>query len=308
MSWEISRGDWMSHPTRVISRLDIKGPNLVKGLQFEGNRVLGTAQQFAEIYYHEGADELIYQDVVASLYKRNSLKEIVKRTSETMAIPLTVAGGIRTIEDVNGLLRAGADKVAINTAATADPTFLTEAARVFGSQCIVASIESYRQLDGSCEVWTDYGREVTDLKTLEWAQRVEELGVGEILLTSINNEGMGTGFDTEIIEAISSSVSIPVIACGGAGSLEHFRDAVTLGKADAVAAASVFHYHYCQPVNQPNMSYSSPELRMGAQIDSGNIEFLNEGYGGETDLMVEPLSITAVKKYLNDSGIETRTI
>ncbi len=298
----------MSHPIRIIARLDIMGPNLVKGLQLEGNRVLGTAQQYSEIYYHEGADELIYQDVVASLYGRSSLKEIVQKTSETMAIPLTVAGGIRTIEDVTDLLRAGADKVAINTAAVSNPRILTEAARVFGSQCIVASIETYRQEDGGYEVWTDYGREVSDLETIEWGKRVEELGAGEILLTSINNEGMGNGFDLELVEAVSSSVSIPVISCGGAGKLEHFKEVVTEGKADAVAAASIFHYHYCQPVNQPNMSYSSPDLRMGAHIDSGNIEFLNEGYGGTADLMVDSCSIGSVKEYLNENGVETRII
>ena len=297
----------MSHSIRIIARLDIKGPNLVKGLQLEGNRVLGTAQQYSEIYYHEGADELIYQDVVASLDKRNSLKEIVQKTSETMAIPLTVAGGIRSIEDINDLLRAGADKVAINTAAVSDPNFLSEAARIFGSQCIVLSIESYRQQNGRCEVWTDYGREVSNFETVEWAKRAEELGVGEILLTSINNEGMGNGFDVEIVEAVSSSVSVPVIACGGAGKPEHFKEVVIEGKADAVAAASIFHYHYCRPVNQPTMSYSSAELRMGAQIDSGNIEFLNEGYGGEDGLMVEPCSMSGIKGFLNSNGVETRT-
>ena len=298
----------MKHPIRIIARLDIKGPNLIKGLQFEGNRVLGTAQQFANIYYKEGADELIYQDAVASLYRRNSLHEIVKKTAETVFIPLTVAGGIRTIEDIYEILRTGADKVAINTAAVENPKLLKEASNFFGSQCIVSSIETYRQENGKYEVWTDYGREVSKLDAIEWAQEVTELGVGEILLTSINNEGLGNGFDIELVEKVSNLVSIPVIACGGAGSKDDFEKVITNGCADAVAAASIFHYYYCRPVNTPTMSYSETGLRMGKQIDSGNIEFLNEGYGGFQEIMVNAVSIGEVKKHLQTYGLETRKL
>jgi len=254
----------MTDVVRVLARLDIKGPNLIKGIQFDGHRVLGTAEEFAEIYYREGADELIYQDAVASLYRRNSLLEVVRETARKIFIPLTVAGGIRSIEDIRSLLRAGADKVAINTAATENPKLLHDAARIFGSQCIVSSIEAYRKDDGRYQVWVDYGREVTGLDAIEWAKRVEDLGVGEILLTAIRNEGMGQGFDLELTERISTSVSVPVIACGGAGRPEDFAQVVKAGCADAVAAASVFHYKYARPkLERKTMQYHEARLRMG---------------------------------------------
>jgi cyclase len=297
----------MANTIRVIARLDIKGPNLIKGLQFDGYRVLGTAEEFADIYYREGADELIYQDAVASLYRRNSLLDIVRRTAEKVFIPLTVAGGIRSIEDIRQLLRAGADKVAINTAAVENPKLLTDAAKVFGSQCIVSSIEAYRHDDGRCRVWVDYGREATGLDAVEWAKQVEQCGVGEILLTSIRNDGMGRGYDLELVNKISSLVSVPVIACGGAGGAADFPRAVVEGGADAVAAASAFHYRYARPeAGKATMQYAGKKLRMGAQIDSGNIDFLNEGYGGVKYLMVEPCSIADAKAAMRKKGLSVR--
>lgn len=297
----------MANTIRVIARLDIKGPNLIKGLQFDGYRVLGTAEEFAEVYYREGADELIYQDAVASLYRRNSLLDIVRRTAEKVFIPLTVAGGIRSIEDVRQLLRAGADKVAINTAAVENPKLLTDAAKVFGSQCIVSSIEFYRHDDGRCRVWVDYGRQATGLDAVEWARRVEQCGVGEIMLTSIRNDGMGRGYDLELVQKISSLVSVPVIACGGAAGTADFSRAIVEGGADAVAAASVFHYRYARPkTGKATMQFSEKKLRMGAQIDSGNIDFLNEGYGGMRYLMVEPCSIAEAKSAMRKSGLRVR--
>ncbi len=291
---------------RVIPRLDIKGPNLIKGIQFDGYRVLGTAEQFAERYYTEGADELIYQDAVASLYRRNSLLEIIRRTAEKIFIPLTVAGGIRSIEDIREILRAGADKVAINTAATENPRLLYDAVKTFGSQCIVSSIEAYRKDDGKYQVWIDYGREVTKLDAIEWARQVIELGVGEILLTSINREGMGTGYDVELVHKISSMAPVPVIACGGAGKKDDFSRVVKEGCADAVAAASVFHYYYVIPVDKPFMSYSEARLRMGEHIDSGNIDFLNHGYGAQRAVTVESASIEDVKSNMLANGIAVR--
>lgn len=296
----------MQVKVRVIPRLDIKGPNLIKGIQFDGHRVLGTAGQFAELYYREGADELIYQDTVASLYRRNSLLDIIQRTTRRIFIPLTVAGGIRSVEDIRMILRAGADKVAINTAATENPKLIYEGARTFGSQCIVSSIEAFRKDNGRYEVWVDYGREGTRLDVVDWARRVVDLGAGEILLTSINRDGMGTGYDLELVSRISSMVSVPVIACGGAGRAEDFSVAVTDGGADAVAAASVFHYHYATPVDKPFMSYSEARLRMGRHIDSGNIDFLNFGYGGVRAITVEPASIRDVKEEMKSAGIDVR--
>lgn len=295
----------MNKTVRVISRLDIKGPNLIKGIQFDGHRVLGTAEQFAEWYYQQGVDELIYQDAVASLYRRNSILEIIRRTADKIFIPLTVAGGIRTIDGIRQILRAGADKVAINTAAVENPKLLHDAAKVFGSQCIVSSIEAFRKENGTYQVWVDYGREATNLDAIDWAKKVVDLGAGEILLTSINNEGMGCGYDLELIERISSLVSVPVIACGGAGNKEHFVAAVN-AKADAVAAASIFHYYYATPIDKSFMSFEEVRLRMGEHIDSGNIDFLNHGYGGQRSIMVEPTSVQEVKNHMIANQIDVR--
>jgi len=292
---------------RVIPRLDIKGPNLIKGIQFDGHRVLGVAEEFAEIYYAEGADELIYQDAVASLYRRNNLMEVVRRIAERVFIPITVAGGIRSVEDIQALLRSGADKVAINTAAIESPELLSRAAAVFGSQCIVSSIEAFRGADGKYRCWVDYGREPTAIDAIEWAKRVVELGVGEILLTSINNEGMGSGYDLELIHQVSSRVNVPVIACGGAGSVGDFSQAVVDAGADAVSSASVFHYYYAtSKLNQMTMQDVGRKLRMGQHIDAGNIDFLNHGYGGERAIMVTPASIEEVKRAMMADGLQVR--
>jgi len=287
---------------RIIPRLDIKGPNLIKGIQFDGHRVLGTAEQFAEIYYQEGADELIYQDSVASLYRRNNLKDIVSRTAEKVFIPITVAGGIRSTDDMKSLLRAGADKISINTAAVENIDLITKGAKKFGSSCIVSSLEVYHQQDGKYEIWTDYGRERTTIDAIQWSKQVVDAGAGEILLTSINREGTGSGYDLELIELVSSSVSVPVIACGGAGVMSDFGKAVNLANADAVSAASIFHYNYWKSIEVSKLIPKKSELRMGLQIDHGNIDFILDGYGGQQDLMVEPVSISEVKKHINSVG------
>lgn len=227
---------------RVIPRLDIKGPNLVKGIRLEGLRKLGAPAEFAARYYAQGADELLYMDIVASLYGRNSLTEIVEKSAREIFIPLTVGGGVRSVEDAKTLLRAGADKVAINTAAVRDPKILTDLARAFGAQCVVLSIEAQPRPQGGWEAYTDNGREHTGLDAVDWAKKGEALGAGEILVTSVDREGTKKGFDLDLLRAISSAVSIPVVASGGAGSLDHIRDAVTLGKADAVSCAHLLHY------------------------------------------------------------------
>lgn len=228
-------------PTRVIARLDIKAPNLVKGIHLEGLRVIGDPAEHAVRYYEQGADELLYIDIVASLYERNNLTDLVARTASKIFVPLTVGGGVRTIEDVSGLLRAGADKVAINTGAVRRPALITEASRSFGSQCVVASIEAKRRPTGGWEAYTDNGREKTGLDVVEWAQRLVELGAGELLLTSVDMEGTRKGFDLELVEALGRKLDVPVIACGGAGSIDHVARAVSSG-ADAVAIASLLHY------------------------------------------------------------------
>jgi cyclase len=226
---------------RLIPRLDIKGPNLIKGVHLEGLRVVGDPAVFARRYYREGADELLYMDTVASLYGRNNLAEIVSRTAADVFIPMTVGGGVRSVEDVRVLLRAGADKVAVNTAAVKRPGLVSEIAQRFGSQCMVLSIEAKRTAPGRWEAYTDNGREHTSLDVVDWAKRAVELGAGEILLTSVDREGTGKGFDVELVEAVCSAVNVPVIASGGMGKLADLVEAVRRG-ASAIAMAKVLHY------------------------------------------------------------------
>jgi len=231
----------MSH-IRLLARLDIKGPNLIKGIHLEGLRVIGDPNEYAIQYYEAGADELLYMDSVASLYGRNNLSDIVKKTAANVFIPITVGGGIRSVDDVQELLRCGADKVAVNTAATKNPTLITQVSRRFGSQCMVLSIEAKRHSELGWEVMTDNGREHTGMSVVEWAKKGVSLGAGEILLTSIDQEGTKKGFDIPLIKAVSEAVSIPVIASGGMGKPEDLLPAVKIGMANAVAMADVLHY------------------------------------------------------------------
>jgi imidazole glycerol-phosphate synthase subunit HisF len=227
---------------RLIPRLDIKSGNLIKGVHLEGLRVIGDPQAFAQRYYEQGADELLYVDPVASLYGRNGLLDFVKRTVEDVFIPLTLTGGIRSTEDVRQALRAGADKVGINTAATKRPELVTEVAETFGSQCMVLSIEAKRKAPGRWEAYTDNGREPAGRDVIEWACQCAALGAGEILLTSIDQEGTRAGFDVELVQAVSNAVPVPVIASGGYGSPNDLTEVVNKGAADAIAIADYLHY------------------------------------------------------------------
>lgn len=229
-------------PVRVVARLDIKGANLIKGIQLEGLRVVGNPNDFARSYYEQGADELLYIDAVASLYGRNNLFDIVKRTTDDVFIPVTVGGGVRSIDDVRQLLHAGADKVAINTAAIAHPELITEAARTFGSQCIVISIAAKRRMEGGWEAYVEGGREHTGLDAVEWAARAVQLGAGEVLITSVDREGGCQGYEIELTKSISSRCSVPVIVSGGAGNPSHLVDAARDGGASAVAVATILHF------------------------------------------------------------------
>ena len=226
---------------RLIPRLDIKGPNLIKGIQLEGVRVVGDPQVFARRYYQQGADEILYMDAVASLYARDTLTEIVRRTAEEVFVPITVGGGLRSVEDVRAMLRAGADKVAINSAATQRPELISEVARAFGSQCMVLQLDAKAKGAGKWEAYRDCGREHTGLDAIDWARQAEALGAGEILLTSVDREGTRKGFDLDLVRAIGAAVSIPVIASGGMGSLDHMVQVAGAG-ADAVAMAYMLHY------------------------------------------------------------------
>tara|TARA_Y100000741_G_scaffold365208_1_gene360630 strand:- start:9894 stop:10664 length:771 start_codon:yes stop_codon:yes gene_type:complete len=248
----------MASNIRLIARLDIKGPNLIKGIHLEGLRIIGNPNEYAKKYYESGIDEIIYMDTVASLYGRNNLSDIVKKTVKDVFVPITVGGGLRSIDDVKYILRCGAEKVAINTAATKNPKLITDVSRKFGSQCMVLSIEAKKNNDNTWEVYTDNGRQKTGMDVLDWAKKGEELEAGEILLTSIDNEGTKKGFDYELIKKVSESVSIPVIASGGMGCHNDLSKAVINSSADAIAMADILHYdrssiaairEYCQSSN-----------------------------------------------------------
>jgi cyclase len=230
----------MSVAVRVIPCLDVDAGRVVKGVNFANLRDAGDPVELARRYDAEGADELTFLDITASSGERSTTYDVVRRTAEQVFIPLTVGGGIRSVEDVDRLLRAGADKVSVNTAAIARPEFLREAAHRFGSQCIVLSVDARRSGDGF-EVTTHGGRRGTGLDAVEWARRGQELGVGEILLNSMDADGTKNGFDLEMLRAVRAVVSVPVIASGGAGAVAHFAPAIDAG-ADAVLAASVFHF------------------------------------------------------------------
>ncbi len=227
---------------RLIARLDVKAPYLIKGVHLEGLRKLGDPQAFAQRYYEQGIDEIIYIDAVASLYERNTITDLVRHTAENVFIPITAGGGVRTVEDARALLRAGADKVAINTAATRRPELITEMAENFGAQCMVLSIQAKRHKDG-WEAYCDQGREHTDLDAIAWAKQGEKLGAGEILITSVDQEGTGNGFDIELVHNITKAVSIPVIASGGMGEIQHLIGVARQSNANAVAMARVLHFN-----------------------------------------------------------------
>ena len=227
---------------RLIAKLDIKGPKLIKGIRYEGVRVIGDPQDFAQKYYQDGIDELIYIDTVASLYNRISLFDLVETTVKDVFIPLTVGGGIRNLDDVDRLLRSGADKIAINTEAVKNPGLISKVARKFGSQCMVLSIQACKQEDGFWEAYTDCGREHSGLNAVDWAIKGEELGAGEILLTSVDRDGTCKGYDIDLVKNITKSVNIPVIATGGMGHPQNLVDVIKKGSADAVAMGHVLHY------------------------------------------------------------------
>ncbi len=227
---------------RIIPCLDVKNGRVVKGTSFKGLRDAGDPVELASYYYKEGSDELVFLDITATPEGRKTMADIVERISEKVFIPLTVGGGISTTDDVQKMLRAGADKVSINTAAVVNPRILSEGAERFGSQCIVIAIDAKRLPGGGWQVYTHSGQKPTGIDAVKWAQKAVKLGAGEILLTSIDADGHRVGYDIELTRAVSETVSVPVIASGGAGSLEDLCKALLDGKADAVLAASIFHY------------------------------------------------------------------
>lgn len=277
---------------RIIPRLDIKGPNLVKGIHLEGLRVLGKPEEFANYYYENGADELMYVDVVASLYNRNSLHSIITKTAREIFIPLTVGGGIRTIDDITGVLRAGADKVSLNTAAIINPEIIKIASSKFGSSTIVITIEAIQDGSDSYFAYTDNGREQTGIEVVSWAKKVEKLGAGELIITSVDREGTGLGYDIDLVKKISKAVSIPVVAHGGAGNPSDVVKVIRDGGASAVSLASILHY-----------DYFSKHILKGDYESEGNIEFIKSGNNFSK---IKPTNIAKIKRYLKKLKINCR--
>lgn len=276
---------------RIIPRLDIKGPNLVKGIHLEGLRVLGKPSDFAKYYYQQGADELMFMDVVASLYERNSLHDIISETAKSIFIPITVGGGLRSISDIKDVLRVGADKVCLNTAAIKNPQLIKDASRMFGSSTVVIAIEAIKEPDGRYLAYTDNGREYTGIDVFEWAQKVDELGAGEIVITSVDREGTGQGYDLDLVSKITKLVTIPVIAHGGAGKKEHVVDVLKNANVSSAMIASLFHYFFIK------------ENESRASNLEGNVEFLNQKRSFHT---FEPCQLKEVKIKLIENQIECR--
>lgn len=227
---------------RIIPCLDVHAGRVVKGIQFLNLQDAGDPVEQAAFYDREGADEVVFLDITASAEARNTMLDVVRATAREVFIPLTVGGGIRNLDDMRSTLRAGADKVSINSAAIQNPGLITEGARKFGSQCIIVAIDARLRSGGGWEVYINGGRVATGIDVVEWSRRAEKLGAGEILLTSMDKDGTRDGYDIPLTAAVAESISIPVIASGGAGNLEHLYEACTDGKADAVLCASIFHY------------------------------------------------------------------
>lgn len=278
--------------TRIIPRLDIKGPNLVKGIHLEGLRVLGKPSDFAQYYYEQGADELMFMDVVASLYDRNSLHGIISETAKEIFIPITVGGGIRSLNDIKSMLRIGADKVSINTAAIKRPEFIREASEEFGSSTIVISIEAIKNTDGKYYAFIDNGREFTGLEVVEWAKEAERLGAGEILITSVDREGTGKGLDLDLIQNITEAVSLPVIAHGGIGSMNDVETALDSGIVDSIALGSSLHYEALK-----NFVLETENRK------EGNIDFLLSGEQGTNS---GSFKLAELKEFLHSKSIYCR--
>jgi cyclase len=268
---------------RIIPKLDIKGPNLVKGVNLEGLRALGSPRNFIEYYYKNGADELICHDVVASLYLRNNLDSIIQETSKNIFLPIIVGGGIRNINDVERLLKSGADRIFFNTAAIKKPSLIKRASKYFGSSTILVSIECIQQ-ENEHFCLIDFGRQLTKIKVIDWIDIVQSNGAGEIIITSVNKEGTGTGFDLNLFEKISKKIKIPLIVNGGFGKLSHIRDLLDCCRPSGIAIGSALHYS------------SMINIKRREDLDEGNFEFIRNS---KSFLNFKRISINKIKNYTN---------
>ena len=255
---------------RVIARLDVKGPNIVKGVQMEGLRVLGDPEEFADYYYNQGADEIIFSDIVASLYGRNSLLEVVSKTAKNIFIPLTVGGGIRSLKDINDVLRAGADKISLNSAAIKNPQLIDDAVKEFGSSTITIAIE-VNLLDKKYEILYNNGRELAHIDLEKWIIECQERGAGEILLTAIHRDGTGQGFDIKLIDQVNKIVKVPLIVQGGAGSTKDIEKIISY-KVDGIVLSSALHY---TKIAQKDNTYKDTSSEGNKEFIKNKKTFLN---------------------------------
>ena len=277
---------------RIIAKLDIKGPNLVKGINLEGLRVLGEPSNFAKEYYKNLIDEIIYHDCVASLYERKSFLDLITHTASNVFIPVSVGGGIKNIQDIEKILNAGADKVFINSAAIKKPNFLKEATKKFGSSNICLSIEAIKNHNHEFICLSNYGREVSKRKLVDWFSEVQQLGVGEIILTSIASEGMGNGFDLEILELIYDKIEVPFIMHGGAGNEKQIYEVLKHDKVSGVAVSSLLHYSLIR----------EKSFQLNDTIE-GNTQFLRSSID---TINYKKTNISSIKKFLKKKGIDVR--
>ena len=277
---------------RIIAKLDIKGPNLVKGINLEGLRVLGEPGNFAKHYYKNMIDEIIYHDCVASLYERKSFLQLITNTSSNAFIPLAVGGGIKSIKDIESILNAGADKVFINSAAIKTPNFIKEATKKFGSSNVCLSIETIKNQNDEFVCLSNYGREITKKKLLDWFSEAQQLGVGEIILTSIASEGTGHGFDLELLELIYDKINVPLIMHGGAGNKGHIYNVLKYDKVSGVAISSLLHYSL---VREKKFKLND--------TGEGNTRFLKTF---THNIKFKNTNVVSIKKYLKKKKIEVR--
>ena len=279
---------------RIISKLDVKGPNLVKGVCLEGLRVLGEPSLFAKKYFNQMIDEIIYHDCVASLYDRKNFLELIKKTSSNVFIPISVGGGIKSLKDIEKVLSSGADKVFINSAAIKKPKFLIEATKQFGSSNICLSIETIKNYNNEFICLSNYGREVSNKKLYDWFCEAQQLGVGEIVVTSISRDGMGNGFDEEILELIYDKINVPFVIHGGAGNEKQIFDVLKHDKVSGVALSSILHYSL---IREKDFVFEK-DIK-----EEGNVNFLKNS---EDTFNFKKINIISLKKYLKKKGIEVR--
>jgi len=276
-------------PLRIIPRLDIKGPNLVKGIKLEGLRVLGNPELFAERYYQDFADEFFFQDIVASLYERNNLSNIVELVAKKVFVPLTVGGGIRSINDIESILRSGADKVSINTAAIKMKSLISEASQVFGSSTICVAVECIK-INNEWVASYDNGREISSLKVGAWIQELQDLGAGEIIITNVDREGTSKGVDQGLLDLVTQNISVPLIYHGGINTIDDIKYCYDAG-CDGVAIASILHYKICKSLHSDKST-------------EGNYKFIEDNL--DIPSLVKIDSILKIKNKLRKIGVDTR--